>query len=135
MGCRYSLNFRRFNFPHQIQLLNNAFICVSKIEQMNFKSALGILRIFAIVEGISYLALGLTMPLKYWYDMPTPNKIIGMLHGVFFIGYCIMVYVVNQEQKWSLKTQFWAYIASLIPTGTFIADAKIFKPAQQKING
>lgn len=102
---------------------------------MNFKSAIGILRIFAIVEGISYLALGITMPLKYWFEMPTPNKIIGMLHGVFFIGYCIMVYIVNQEHKWSLKTQFWAYIASLIPIGTFIADAKIFKPAQQRMNG
>lgn len=98
---------------------------------MNLKTPLGLLRIFAILEGISYLALGITMPLKYIYDMGLPNKIVGMLHGVFFIGYCIMVYYVNTERKWSLNTNFWAYAASLIPFGTFVADAKIFKPAQE----
>ncbi|PKR82018.1 hypothetical protein CW751_01385 [Brumimicrobium salinarum] len=99
---------------------------------MNFKSSLGILRILALVEGISYLALGLTMPLKYMYDMPTPNKIVGMAHGVLFILYCIMVFIVNQEKKWSFTTNFWAYVASLLPFGTFIADAKIFRKEQLK---
>ena len=99
---------------------------------MNFKSLLGTLRLLALLEGISYLLLGLTMPLKYMYDMPTPNKFVGMAHGFLFIAYVVMVYVVNQEEKWSVKTNFWAYFASLIPFGTFVADAKIFKPTQDK---
>lgn len=99
---------------------------------MNFKTPLGVLRVLAILEGISYLALGITMPMKYVYEMGMPNKIVGMLHGVFFIAYCIMVYYVNTEKKWSFKTNFWAYLASLIPFGTFVADAKIFKPAQNQ---
>lgn len=99
---------------------------------MNFKTTLGALRVFAILEGFSYLLLGLTMPLKYYYEMGMPNKIVGMAHGVLFIIYCIMVFIVNKEQKWSLSTNFWAYLASLIPFGTFIADAKIFKPTQGK---
>lgn len=97
---------------------------------MNFKSTLGVLRILALFEGISYLLFALTMPLKYMYDMPMPNKIVGMAHGFLFIAYCIMVFVVNQEKKWSLLTNFWAYLASLIPFGTFVADAKIFKKEQ-----
>lgn len=97
---------------------------------MHFKTTLGALRIFAILEGISYLLLGITMPLKYMMEMPTPNKVVGMAHGIFFIAYLILVYIVNQDQKWSFKTNFWAYFASLVPFGTFIADAKIFKPAQ-----
>lgn len=97
---------------------------------MNFKSTLGALRILAVLEGISYLLLGLTMPLKYMYEMPMPNKIVGMAHGVLFIAYIIFVFLVNQEQKWKFSTVFWAYFASLIPFGTFVADAKIFKPAQ-----
>jgi integral membrane protein len=97
---------------------------------MNFKSPLGILRVLAILEGITYLALFITMPLKYMYDMGMPNKIVGMAHGVFFIGYCLMVYYVNTEVKWSLKTNFWAYLAAFIPAGTFVADVKIFKPIQ-----
>lgn len=99
---------------------------------MNFKSTLGVLRILAVLEGISYLLLALTMPLKYMYEMGLPNKIVGMAHGFLFIAYCIMVFVVNQERNWRFITNFWAYFASLIPFGTFIADAKIFKPEQEK---
>ena len=100
---------------------------------MNFKSTLGFLRIFSLLEGISYLLLPLTMWMKYSFEMGMPNKIVGMVHGFLFIGYCILVYLVNQEQKWSISTNFWAYVASLIPFGTFVADAKIFKPAQEKV--
>lgn len=98
---------------------------------MNFKNALKTLRILAIFEGVSYLLLGLTMPLKYMCEMPMPNKVVGMAHGVLFIAYVVFVFLVNQSQKWKFSTLFWAYFASLIPFGTFVADAKIFKPAQE----
>ena len=49
------------------------------------KTNLGRLRITAIIEGITYLLLAFTMILKYKYDTPLPNKIAGMIHGVFFI--------------------------------------------------
>lgn len=101
-------------------------------KNMNFSSNLGVLRLLALIEGISYLALGLTMPLKYYYEMPMPNKIVGMAHGFLFIAYCIMVFLVNQDKKWNLKINFYAYLASLIPFGTFVADAKIFKKEQEK---
>lgn len=94
---------------------------------MNFKSSLGILRILALLEGISYLSFAITMPLKRMYDMSLPNLIVGNIHGVLFIAYCIFVFVVNQEKKWNFMTNFWAYAASLIPFGTFVADVKIFK--------
>lgn len=97
---------------------------------MNLKTTLGALRLLALLEGVSYLLFALTMPLKYMYEMAMPNKIVGMAHGFLFIAYCIMVFVVNQDKKWSLITNFWAYLASLIPFGTFIADAKIFKKAE-----
>lgn len=96
---------------------------------MNLTSALGALRLLALLEGISYLLFALTMPLKYMYEMPMPNKVVGMAHGVLFIAYCAFVFIVNQEKKWSFATNFWAYLASLIPFGTFVADAKIFKKA------
>ena len=88
------------------------------------------LRIIAILEGISYLLLGLTMPLKYMLDMPKPNYIVGMAHGVLFMAYVLLVLVVGRKFKWDLTIMFWAFIASLIPFGTFVADAKIFKKYQ-----
>ncbi len=93
---------------------------------MNFKTLIGQLRILAILEGISYLLLAITVPLKYALDMGTPNKIVGMIHGILFIAYCIWVVVYGREAKWKLSTIFWSLIASLLPFGTFVADAKIF---------
>ena len=94
---------------------------------MNLKTLIGQLRILAIAEGISYLLLALTMPLKYMYDMPMPNKIVGMAHGVLFIAYCVWVIVAANDKKWNYKTTFLAGVDSLLPFGTFVADAKIFK--------
>jgi len=92
------------------------------------KDKLGQLRVLAFAEGVSFLLiLGVSMPLKYLYAMPGPNKIIGMLHGVLFIAYCYWLWEVGKEKNWSRATYFWGFIASLLPFGTFVADAKIFK--------
>jgi integral membrane protein len=90
------------------------------------KTNLGRLRITAIIEGITYLLLAFTMILKYNYATPLPNKIVGMMHGVFFILYVVLVLVVGINKKWSFKIIFLALLASLIPFGTFFADARIF---------
>ncbi|WP_343636168.1 DUF3817 domain-containing protein [Fluviicola sp.] len=100
---------------------------------MNFKSALGALRIVGILEGISFLSFLVTMPLKYMMDITAPNKIVGMAHGVLFIAYIFLVFWASTETKWDTKTKFWAYVASLLPFGTFVADAKIFKPTQESL--
>lgn len=94
---------------------------------MSANSILKILRVVAILEGISYLLLFITMPLKRLYAMPEPNYFVGMAHGVLFIAYILLVFLANNHQKRSVKTQFYAYIASLIPFGTFVAEKKIFK--------
>lgn len=94
---------------------------------MSANSILRILSIVAILEGISYLLLFITMPLKYYYKFSMPNFFVGLAHGVLFIAYILLVFLANNHQKWSIKTQFYAYIASLIPFGTFVAEKKIFK--------
>jgi integral membrane protein len=89
------------------------------------------LRILGAVEGISFLViLFVTMPLKYIWEMPEPNKIVGMAHGILFIAYCLLVVIVGYRFKWKLLTIFWALLASIIPFGTFVADKKIFKEEQ-----
>jgi integral membrane protein len=88
---------------------------------------LNALSITAIIEGVTYLLLAFTMLLKYKYSMPQPNKIVGMIHGIFFILYVALVIYVGIQKKWSNKIIFLALLASFIPLGTFYADAKIFK--------
>lgn len=85
------------------------------------------LRILAIMEGISYLLFGITMPIKYIYDIKEPNYFIGMAHGVLFLLYCLYVLIVANQRKWELKKTFVCLIASLLPIATFVIDAKILK--------
>lgn len=59
--------------------------------------------------------------------MPGPNYVVGMIHGTLFIFYIILVLIVAIRHKWSFLKTFIAGVASIIPFGTFIADARIFK--------
>lgn len=85
------------------------------------------LRITAIAEGISYLAFGLTMPLKYMLDIVWPNKIIGMAHGFLFIAFCLLVVIGAYKFKWDIKKTGILLLSSLIPFGTFWAEKKYLR--------
>lgn len=91
------------------------------------KTAIGRFRIIAFLEGCSYLILGFTMILKYKYLMPGPNYVVGMAHGLLFITYVILLLQVHLTYKWSFMKTVSAFIASLVPFGTFYADKKIFR--------
>lgn len=96
-----------------------------------YRTNIAKLRLLAFLEGMSFiLLLAIGMPLKYMYNMPGPNLVIGMLHGILFIAYCVLVIIVRSEVKWNLTTTFWALLASFLPFATFVADAYIFKPVQ-----
>jgi len=88
---------------------------------------LGKLRIVAFMEGCSYLLFAFTMPLKYVYHITGPNKVIGMAHGLLFVLYILLVIKVALQDKWPIMKTFWAFLASIIPFGTFYADKKLFR--------
>ncbi|MFN3589145.1 MAG: DUF3817 domain-containing protein [Spirosomataceae bacterium] len=90
------------------------------------KDLLPLFRIIAFLEGCSFLLLGITMPIKYKLNYPTPNYIVGMAHGVLFITYVVLLLLVMQQRKWSWGKGVLGFLASLVPFGTFIADKKLF---------
>ena len=92
------------------------------------KSSIGRLRITGYLEGISFLLLlGVAMPMKYMYGIPEATKVIGMVHGIFFILYVIFLFEVRSDHKWGIRTTLLSFIAAFLPCGTFIADVKIFR--------
>jgi integral membrane protein len=92
------------------------------------KTQLGRLRVLAFVEGISFLIiLFITMPLKYVWAMPEPNKVFGMAHGLLFVLYVFAVIQIKFEQHWSNRKMMFALLASIVPFGTFWADKKLFR--------
>lgn len=92
---------------------------------MKINTLVGQLRLLAILEGISYVSFGLTMPLKYMMDIKGPNFYVGMAHGFLFIAYCIWVVVVAQDRKLKFKDTGLLLVASLVPFMTFWADKRI----------
>jgi integral membrane protein len=92
------------------------------------KTSLGRLRIIAFAEGVSFLVLlAIAMPLKYIAGYPQAVRVVGMAHGVLFVLYVVLLMQVAIERSWSFKTSFMAFLASLVPFGTFYADAKWFR--------
>ena len=94
---------------------------------MNLSTVLGQLRLFAILEGISYLLLIPTVILKYGYEMGLPNKIVGSIHGLLFILYSVWVVYFANKKKWPLMKTLICLAASLVPIATFVVDQKILK--------
>ncbi len=85
-------------------------------------------KLVAILEGISFLLLlGVAMPLKYVWGFAEATKVIGMVHGLLFIAYVIMVILIREQLKWNIKTTLLALIASVLPFGPFVVDRKLLK--------
>lgn len=80
-------------------------------------------RKIAIIEGISFLLLLLiAMPLKYLADIPEPVTYIGWAHGILFVAFLVLALITKQVLN---KNFFWlvkAFLASIIPFGTFVFE-------------
>lgn len=88
---------------------------------------LKIFKITAILEGISYLVLfGNMLFIKtnnpeLYHALLYP---IGMSHGILFIGYVILAFLLKTPQNWNVKDFGIILIASLLPFGTFYVEKK-----------
>lgn len=90
------------------------------------------LHVIGILEGFSALLLFfIAMPLKYGFDMPLAVKYTGWAHGLLFVLYIGALLQAAFTYKWSLLKIVLGFVASVLPFGTFIFDAKVVK--QQEI--
>lgn len=85
-------------------------------------------RIIALLEGVSYLLLlFVAVPIKYLYEDPQYVKMLGMPHGLLFIGYLVLTFWLKPNYKWEKREFLIVLIASIIPFGTFYVDRKYLK--------
>ncbi|WP_297334030.1 DUF3817 domain-containing protein [Flavobacterium sp.] len=85
-------------------------------------------KIIATLEGVSLLALlFIAMPLKYILEIPEAVRIVGMAHGLLFIGYILLAIMLKVEQDWPWKKFLIICAASVVPFGTFYIENKYFK--------
>ena len=85
-------------------------------------------RLVALLEGISAVLLFfVAMPLKYYFGMPEAVKMVGWAHGILFLLYIAVMLQVKFTMRWSFLWMIQAFVASLIPVGTFLLDIQLKK--------
>ncbi|PLT34429.1 DUF3817 domain-containing protein [Bacillus sp. V5-8f] len=95
------------------------------------ESPIKLFRIMGVIEGGSLLVLlAIAMPMKYFLDIPIAVRIVGSLHGLFFILYILAIGYTAFRVRWFWKWVFGAVAVAFIPFGNFVLDSKL----QQKLN-
>jgi len=92
------------------------------------KTSIGRLRVIGFWEGVSFLVLlGIAMPLKYLYHEPGAVRVVGMAHGVLFMLYVWAAIQAALEHNWTWKRAALVLLASLLPAGPFVVEAKLLR--------
>jgi len=85
-------------------------------------------KIIALLEGISLLILlFFAMPMKYSFGDPIYVRIVGMTHGLLFVGYIILAIFLKYEENWNAKKSAIICFASVVPFGTFYIEKKYLR--------
>lgn len=92
---------------------------------MTFRTHLGRFRIVALLEGISFLIL---LFFAYGIRIPEAVSLLGMVHGILFMVYILLLILVKADQNWSLGLFVKSALVSVLPFGTFYADKKWWNP-------
>ena len=85
-------------------------------------------RIIAFLEGVSYILL-MSVGLYFKYQLGDPSyvKLLGMPHGLLFISYLILAFLIKDDEQWKNKDFGMVLLASILPFGTFYVDRKYLK--------
>lgn len=92
------------------------------------KTSLGRLRVIGFWEGVSFLVLlGIAMPLKYFAGQPGAVRVVGMAHGILFMLYVGAAIQTALDRNWTWRRTALVLLASVLPAGPFVADAKLLR--------
>lgn len=94
----------------------------------SLKTPLGRLRAIGLWEGVSFLVLlGVAMPLKYFAGWPEAVRVVGMAHGILFLLYVLAAIQAALEYDWPWQRTGLVLLASVLPAGPFVVDAKLLR--------
>lgn len=87
------------------------------------KTAIGRLRLVGLLEGTSFLVLlYASIVLKRMQGDEEAIYVPGMIHGVLFVLYCLVLFLARKPAGWSLKTCAKIFVAALLPFGPFVIE-------------
>ena len=90
-------------------------------------------RVIAFLEGVSFILL-MTVGLYCKYQLGDPSyvKLLGMPHGLLFVAYLILSFLLKDDSQWRNKDVVIIMFASILPFGTFYVDWKYLRKLKFK---
>lgn len=82
-------------------------------------------RTVALIEAVTYLILLCLVVVKRGFDGPDLVSVMGPIHGIAFIVYFVLALMVREEQGWSGWQTVLVIVASALPFGAFVVNAKM----------
>ncbi|MEJ7818020.1 MAG: DUF3817 domain-containing protein [Thermoleophilaceae bacterium] len=85
------------------------------------------LRLVAVAEATSFLALLVATYVKHAHDAPIGVSILGPIHGALFVAYVVLALMVFKPAGWSLATGIGVLVGAVVPFGGFVVDRKVLR--------
>lgn len=86
---------------------------------------LKLLRLFSILDGLSFLVLLYFSYVKRAHNAPDVVRIPGIVHAAIFIVFLVLLYLTMEKRKWPLKRAALVFVCSLIPIAPFFLEASL----------
>lgn len=88
-----------------------------------------VFRLVSVAEAVSFLVLLLVaMPLKYGADAPAGVQVMGPTHGVLFMAYVGLVFLVRESLRWDVRRTVLALGAAVLPVAPFLVERYWARP-------
>jgi integral membrane protein len=93
-------------------------------------NSLRILRIVAVIEATSFLALLVASYLKHDGQGEVGVQILGPIHGLLFVAYIVPALLAREAAGWSGWTTVLVLLGAVLPFGGYVVDWKLLRPTE-----
>ena len=80
------------------------------------------LRLVALAEATSFLALLVSSYLKHSGEGEVGVQVLGPLHGLLFVAYVALVLTLRADTGWDTRRTFWILAGAVLPFGGYVFD-------------
>ncbi|WP_068597538.1 DUF3817 domain-containing protein [Vaginella massiliensis] len=96
---------------------------------------LKLFKIVGVLEAISAVLLFFfAMPMKYIWQDPTYVTHVGRAHGLLFVVYVVLLYLLKDKYNWSWTIFAIFFVSAVIPGGTIWAERRLLNPKRYQNN-
>ena len=92
--------------------------------------ALRHMRYVALAEATSFIALLVASYLKRQGEGELGVSILGPIHGLLFIAYCVLALGLRSRLEWSNATTLWVLVGAVVPFGGYVVDWWLLRQAR-----